>query len=331
MQLTFCVNAEGLCPEVVNCLTSVTATGNCADAEAEDTDSANTLINCPQGFCWMTTGGNYSGGDGEGGQKFWTWGGNVGPPPLGSWQHVERDGAGTILFNFHSHDVHVITCFHDGGDGPCHPGAESNVIIFGGTGEYSIGKGKRTEAAVWEAQAEDHGEPGNTPDRDGGCGSPDRYIITVRNADTNEIVFEHDELVHGGNIQIHPLKGNQGGLGDAGRTDVRPTGNGFDDVDTPQTFGLLELYRPAPNPFTNETQIGFAVEGSQDRNVDIGIYDVAGRQVKKLVSGTHAPGRYIATWDGRDGSGVQVTRGVYFLRAIVGSERVAMTRILYLR
>jgi flagellar hook assembly protein FlgD len=68
------------------------------------------------------------------------------------------------------------------------------------------------------------------------------------------------------------------------------------------------------------------------QRVEIGIYNVAGRLVKSLVSSDQAPGRYEAVWDGRDDAGASVTHGVYFLRAYVGGQRVAASsRILYLR
>jgi hypothetical protein len=183
------------------------ATNDCGQADAVSTEPCS--VECQASLCWLTGGGNHNDNNSKG-QKLFTWGGNVGPPPRGSWQHVERDGEGNILFNFHAKDMEVYQCFHDGGDGPCHPGAENNVIIFGGEGEYSIGPGGRTEQATFEVRAEDHGEPGNNPNRDGGCGSPDYYWIQVKNAATGEVVFEHGDFIDGGNLQIHPLKGNQG-------------------------------------------------------------------------------------------------------------------------
>jgi flagellar hook assembly protein FlgD len=99
-----------------------------------------------------------------------------------------------------------------------------------------------------------------------------------------------------------------------------------------ETSGLsLELYRPTPNPFTNTTTIAYAV-GGNGQDVQIGIYDVAGRLVRSLTSGFQAAGQYQVTWDGRGDNGASVSRGVYFLRALVGGERMAAgSRILYLR
>ena len=94
----------------------------------------------------------------------------------------------------------------------------------------------------------------------------------------------------------------------------------------------LELYRPTPNPFTGTTSIAYAVNASEGADVQIGIYNVAGRQMRSLVSGFQAAGRYQVSWDGRSDDGASATHGVYFLRAFVGGQRVdAVSRILYLR
>jgi flagellar hook assembly protein FlgD len=95
----------------------------------------------------------------------------------------------------------------------------------------------------------------------------------------------------------------------------------------------LQLYRPSPNPFAHTTTIAYEVAGQAAERVEIGIYNVAGRLVRKLVSDYRTAGRYETTWDGRDDGGVSVTHGVYFLRAYVGGQNMsaAASRILYLR
>ena len=66
--------------------------------------------------------------------------------------------------------------------------------------------------------------------------------------------------------------------------------------------------------------------------MQLGIYNVAGRQIRSLVSGFQAAGRYQVSWDGRGDDGAAATHGVYFLRAFVGGQRIdAASRILYLR
>ena len=287
---------------------------------------------CVETCCWLTMGG-FLNASTKSGNKESTYGGNVGPPPSGSWQHIERIGKEEV-FNFHSWDARVLACGNDGNAGPCHPAGDANWINYGGTGKYSLNGGAREGNATFTARAEDHGEPGNQPDRNGGCGTPDFYRIEVRDSDTDEIVFATEGYVDGGNVQIHDCKhakqaeSSRGGRGGP----LKSAGAGDTSAETASLGTTLELYRPTPNPFTATTTIAYAVNASEGADVQIGIYNVAGRQIRSLVSGFQAAGRYQVSWDGRGDDGVAATHGVYFLRAFVGGQRVdAVSRILYLR
>jgi hypothetical protein len=90
--------------------------------------------------------------------------------------------------------------------------------------------------------------------------------------------------------------------------------------------GSLKL-RVSPNPFNGSVTIGYAVPAQGDAMVSVAIYDVAGRMVRQLVSGTFAPGPYSAHWNGRDESGRTAASGVYYARARVG-DLEAVTRVL---
>jgi hypothetical protein len=93
----------------------------------------------------------------------------------------------------------------------------------------------------------------------------------------------------------------------------------------------LQLYRATPNPFRARTRIAYQVADPNPSQVDIGIYDVAGRKVIQLVDGIANPGRYQVSWDGANESGVRTAPGIYFLRVRISGELVAVTRILHLR
>ena len=90
------------------------------------------------------------------------------------------------------------------------------------------------------------------------------------------------------------------------------------------------LLRPIPNPFSATTSLAYAVPGSAGQNVDVDIYDAAGRKVRSLVSAVRPAGQHTATWDGRDGGGSRVAAGVYFYRVVIGSE-AASRRVVVLR
>jgi arylsulfate sulfotransferase len=70
----------------------------------------------------------------------------------------------------------------------------------------------------------------------------------------------------------------------------------------PEAFRLEQNY---PNPFNPTTNISFDIPKESD--VNITVYDITGRLVKKLVSGNYNPGKYQITFDGSDYSS-----GMYF-------------------
>jgi hypothetical protein len=70
------------------------------------------------------------------------------------------------------------------------------------------------------------------------------------------------------------------------------------------------LQQNAPNPFNPATTIGYSV--SRAGRVEIRIFGVGGRLVRRFVEHPGAAGRYAVRWDGRDGSGRSLSSGVYF-------------------
>jgi flagellar hook assembly protein FlgD len=62
--------------------------------------------------------------------------------------------------------------------------------------------------------------------------------------------------------------------------------------------------------------------------VKLGIYDVAGRRVRKLIDGTQPAGRKTVTWDGRGDSGSMLAPGYYLVR--FQAPGVVQTRSVWL-
>ena len=80
----------------------------------------------------------------------------------------------------------------------------------------------------------------------------------------------------------------------------------------PEYTQLLPNY---PNPFNPETWIPF--ELSQDSNVSVTIYNVAGTPVRSISMGYLQAGSYVsqsqaAYWDGKTDTGEVVSSGTYF-------------------
>lgn len=68
-----------------------------------------------------------------------------------------------------------------------------------------------------------------------------------------------------------------------------------------------------PNPVTTSATIRFEL-GTGGGAVRVGIFDAGGRRVRTLAGGAFAPGVHAVAWDGRDESGGESARGVYFAR-----------------
>jgi len=62
--------------------------------------------------------------------------------------------------------------------------------------------------------------------------------------------------------------------------------------------------------------------------VELGVFDLAGRRVRTLVSGEAAAGVHRIDWDGRDDFGHEVARGVYFARLRLGARALNRTLVL---
>jgi hypothetical protein len=87
-----------------------------------------------------------------------------------------------------------------------------------------------------------------------------------------------------------------------------------------------------PNPFNTQTKIDFylADVGYQPALVQLYIYDVGGRLVRKLIEERRYPGEHSIVWDGKNDSGGTVSSGVYFVRLIVSDVELVKPRKLIL-
>jgi flagellar hook assembly protein FlgD len=94
----------------------------------------------------------------------------------------------------------------------------------------------------------------------------------------------------------------------------------------PQVFALEQN---APNPFNPVTSIFFSIP--EKTEVDLYVYDISGRVVKRLVDGVGMePGRHKATWDGRNDAGRAVSSGVYFCK-LMAADKVAQMKMVVLK
>ncbi len=97
--------------------------------------------------------------------------------------------------------------------------------------------------------------------------------------------------------------------------------------DTPPALSAT-IGQNVPNPFGPQTTLSFALATAG--RVQLSLYDVQGRLIRKLIDGGLAAGRHEAVWDGRDETGIQMSPGTYIAR-LLGAGRESSVRISLVR
>ena len=93
--------------------------------------------------------------------------------------------------------------------------------------------------------------------------------------------------------------------------------------EAPLQFALAQNY---PNPFNAGTIVSYTLEETAD--VNLAVYDVAGRRVALIERSTRGPGSYERGWNGRDENGRRLASGVYFLRLKAGSAEAVRKMVI---
>jgi hypothetical protein len=109
-------------------------------------------------------------------------------------------------------------------------------------------------------------------------------------------------------------------------TDVGDDGGSDDGTEAPRYVTALE--QNYPNPFNGTTTIFYSL--AEPCEIDLRIYDPAGRVIRVLERGERPAGRYSVIWNGRDDAGRDVATGVYFCRIKAGKHNDTR-KVLYLR
>jgi ligand-binding sensor domain-containing protein len=96
-----------------------------------------------------------------------------------------------------------------------------------------------------------------------------------------------------------------------------------EQLPTPNKFTLAQNY---PNPFNPSTTISFSA--SLASHVTIVIYDVLGREVKRLADGLYGAGKHTVIWEGTNNAGQRVAAGMYIYRVTSGDFAQSKKMIL---
>ena len=87
-------------------------------------------------------------------------------------------------------------------------------------------------------------------------------------------------------------------------------------------------FRVYPNPFNPEIKL--KLELKQAAQCELKIYDLKGRLVKRVHSGSLPAGTTVLRWSGRDDGGRKMSSGVYWAKVLVGdlsfTERLVMVK-----
>jgi predicted small integral membrane protein len=106
-----------------------------------------------------------------------------------------------------------------------------------------------------------------------------------------------------------------GGMGSSTNlNDVWTLGWSFNTAvgDRPVRPLISYLRPPAPNPTRGATTVTYAL--ARAGRVQLGVYDVSGRLVRRLVDGERRAGTETVVWNGTAESGARLQAGVYFVR-----------------
>lgn len=113
-----------------------------------------------------------------------------------------------------------------------------------------------------------------------------------------------------------PVKGNV----------YRFTSTGVTEYDDQVVTIRLQVF---PVPFKRNLTMSYNLPQRQE--VSLTIYDVLGRQVKKLTDGIQNSGHYDVVWNGLDDRKRRAAAGVYFCRLETGGGNTATVKVVMLR
>ena len=87
-----------------------------------------------------------------------------------------------------------------------------------------------------------------------------------------------------------------------------------------ELVGELAFSRPAPNPASAVATMRLALP--REARVTLTVHDIAGREVRSLITETVAAGKRDVVWNLRDATGARVADGIYFMRLAVEGKTI---------
>jgi len=139
---------------------------------------------------------------------------------------------------------------------------------------------------------------------------PDAAITAPGSSDSVEVWLKATDLTPGvyrDTLKVQSNDPDQAEIRVAVELNVQAPTSVTETGAVPTQFSLMQNY---PNPFNPSTMIQYSLPEAAD--IELSIFDIAGRHVRTLVAGERAAGRFTTVWDGKDRRGLQVSSGMYF-------------------
>lgn len=95
---------------------------------------------------------------------------------------------------------------------------------------------------------------------------------------------------------------------------------------SPSLPGKFKLEQNYPNPFTSATVVPFELRAQSD--IQVTIFDILGRVVRKITASAQTAGAHSILWDGRNDAGRRVSSGIYFYTLRASGESRTKRMIL---
>ena len=129
-------------------------------------------------------------------------------------------------------------------------------------------------------------------------------------------------LLGAGDVPPHPIA-----VGDASSAVGTGTINIFTLDSRPkiETKLLTTIVTPNGDAVNDAVDIDFVLaQFAGDLAVDIGVFDLSGVEVRRLVSGVRSAGAYREAWDGKGENGTVVPPGIYIIRFSIKADAEAL-------
>jgi hypothetical protein len=127
------------------------------------------------------------------------------------------------------------------------------------------------------------------------------------------------------NNYLANISGASRGTGESLITGIQNNSGG---QNVPGSFLIVKAF---PNPFNPSTTLNITIPESLSNSlVQLSIFDIQGRLVRRIINNNLPPGNYLYKWDGKNENGVSVSSGVYIANLRV-ADKISSTKIVLLK